>query len=55
MCEYLTGNSIRSALRRRADVVRSSLARIKVAVDAARVSVVRKAGKGGRGAAGEVA
>lgn len=35
--EYLSGNSIRSALRRRSDVVRSSLARIKVALDAAQV------------------
>ncbi|GFR51995.1 hypothetical protein Agub_g14528 [Astrephomene gubernaculifera] len=35
MSEYLSGNSIRSALRRRSDVVKSALARIKVALDAA--------------------
>ncbi|GIM01433.1 hypothetical protein Vretimale_6155, partial [Volvox reticuliferus] len=35
MSEYLAGNSIRSALRRHSDVVKSPLARIKVALDAA--------------------
>jgi hypothetical protein len=48
VCEYLSGNSIRSALRRRADVVRSPLARIKVALDAARVRGTRAQGAGYR-------
>lgn len=39
MVEYLAGGSVRACLKRNSDVLRPALARVKLALDAARVSV----------------
>lgn len=42
MVEYLGGGSVRSCLKRSSDVLRPALARVKIALDAARVCALTR-------------